>query len=149
MRDPRRIPIVLKFFRENPVQLSMFLFSDKLTKSPELTKEFEKFWKKYPDLRLGQALININLIPDGQAWFKEEVDWLLDMNYLDVGDIMFWGINYYKNGNLRKTTKYKLLRDLDTDHIKNIVKLFKDINALDKLHKRYLNYFNNRINEDR
>src|SRR5690606_515614 len=99
MRNPNRIPIVLKFFRENPEQLSMFLFNEKLTVSPILTNEFEDFWSKGPDLRLGQALINLGLISDGLAWYKEEVDWLIDHEYFKFEELNFWGSIYDKEGN--------------------------------------------------
>lgn len=36
MRNPKRIPIILK--------------------------EIEKYWEKYPDLRLGQIIINLNTL---------------------------------------------------------------------------------------
>lgn len=81
MRDPNRISKVLEFFRENPAQLSMFLFNTKLAKSPILTEEFEKFWKESPDLRLGQAIIVSKLISDEHSWNKEEVQWLIEHGY--------------------------------------------------------------------
>ena len=59
---------------------------------------------------------------------------------------IFWGINYFKNGKQRKTTKYKLLRDLDLEHIQNIIKFFEKYNAVNQIPIRYLNYFKNRIN---
>ena len=55
--------------------------------------------------------------------------------------------SYYKNNKKRKTTRFVLLKDLDTDHIKNIIKFFEDQNALHRLNKEYLEYFNKRIND--
>lgn len=145
MRNPNRIPIIVKFFRENPVQLSMFLFNDKLSKRIELTEEFEKFWKSFPDLRLGQALINCGGIPDGSAWNKEEVDWLIDHEYFKFEELHFWGSNFDKEGNALSETKYKLLQDLDDEHIENIIKFFD--NKYRKINSKYLEYFNKRLNE--
>ena len=47
---------------------------------------------------------------------------------------------------LVKKTSFKLLKDLDTDHIKNIIKFFENQNMLHRLNKEYLEYFNKRIN---
>lgn len=148
MRNPNRIPIILKFFRENPTQLSMFLFNIKLTKPVELSEEFEKFWLENPDLRLGQALINYNVIKDSTVWFKEEDNWLIDHGYFKLEEIKFWGVNYDKEGNRLPETQYKLLKDLDIEHIKNIIKWFEKHNPLDKINPFYLEYFNKRLNEE-
>ena len=146
MRNPNRIPIVLKFFRENPVQLSMFLYNNKLTKSPVLSEAFEKYWLENPDLRLGQALINSAITPDGLAWNKEEVDWLIDHDYFKFEELNFWGSNYDKEGNLLPKTRYKLLKDLDTDHIQAILEFCKD--RTNKINSNYLEYFNKRLNDE-
>lgn len=143
MRQAKRIPIVLEVFRSNPATLSKFLYNDKLTKSPELTKEFEEFWLEEPDLRLGQALINRELIPDGDAWFKEEIDWLMDHEYLNPEDIFFWGVNYDEEGERLPETDYRLLRDLSTDHIEAILKWVDVRNQI--LPDEYLSYFMKRV----
>ena len=39
------------------------------------------------------------------------------------------------------------LKDLKTDHIQNIIKWFENQNALHRLNKEYLEYFNKRIND--
>lgn len=145
MRNPNRIPIILKFFRENPAQLSMFLYNSKLIKSPELTKTFEDLWLANPDLRLGQALINYNIIEDGLAWNKEEDLWLIEHDYFKFEELNFWGSNYDKNNKPLAKTQYKLLKDLDIDHIKAILEFYKG--RIDKINSKYLNYFNKRIRE--
>ena len=114
-------------------------------------EEIEEEWLKYPDCRLGQLLVNLNLIPskniENHIWNIEEDDWLIKNGYCNIEDIKFWGVNYYKNGKQRKTTKFKLLKDLDIDHIKNIIIFFEKYNSLDKLNKEFLEYFNKRIND--
>ena len=45
------------------------------------------------------------------------------------------------------TQKHIKLKDLDINHIKNIIIFFEKYNSLDKLNKEYLEYFNNKINE--
>ena len=109
-----------------------------------------KKWNNNPDQRFGQLLSNLNLVDkeiEDHIWNIEEDDWLIQNGYCNIEDIKFWGINYYKNGKKRKSTKYKLLKDLDNDHIQNIIKFFEKYNTLDFLPKDYLKYFNKRIND--
>lgn len=153
MRNPNRIPICLTLLFTD-LTLSKFLntSSQKLVDNIyDNLEEIKETWLKYPDLRFGQLLCNLRLIPDidieNHIWNIEEDDWLIINNYCNFEDIKFWGVNYYKNGKKRKFTKYKLLKDLDLDHIKNIIKFFENYNALNQLHKEYLEYFNKRINE--
>ena len=111
----------------------------------------KKTWNEHPDLRFGQLLCNLRLIPDinieNHIWNIEETIWLVDNNYCTFEEIHFWGVNYFKNGKLRKNVKYKLLRELDIEHIKNIIKFFEERNAINRIPQRYLNYFNQRLNE--
>ena len=153
MRNKNRIKIVLDLMLNKEILLhflntsSQKLIDDLYNNWEEIKEE----WLKYPDCRLGQLLVNLNLIPSKNIehiiWNIEEDRWLIDNGYIKFEDIKFWGINYYKNGKKRKTTKFKLLRDLDNDHIQNIIKFFEKYNSLDKLNKPYLEYFNNKINE--
>jgi len=153
MRNPNRIPICLNYLMNN--NLFKFLGNNatgvivnKIVDNYDLIK---KTWNEYPDLRFGQLLCNLRLIPDidieNHIWNVEEDDWLIKNGYCKFEDIKFWGVNYYKNGKKRKSTKYKLLKDLDLDHIKNIIKFFEKYNALNQLNKEYLEYFNKRIDE--
>ena len=152
MRNKLRIPICLKLLFQNKI-IYKFLgtnapgWAKKLHENWEL---IEKEWNKYPDYRFGQLLSNLNLIDkeiENIIWNIEEDNWLIQNNYCNIEDIKFWGVNYYKNGKKRKTTKFVLLKDLETDHIINIIKFFEDQNMLHKLNKQYLEYFNKRIND--
>ena len=154
MRNSKRIPICLKLLFQNKT-LYHFLGTNTPGWAKKLHENWnliEKEWLKYPDCRLGQLLVNLNLIPSKNIehiiWnIEEEDDWLIKNGYCNIEDIKFWGVNYYKNGKQRKTTKFKLLKDLDINHIKNIIIFFEKYNSLDKLNKEYLEYFNKRINE--
>ena len=153
MRNSKRIPVVLDLMLNKEILLhflntsSQKLIDDLYNNWEEIKEE----WLKYPDCRLGQLLVNLNLIPSKNIehiiWNIEEDDWLIENGYCNIEDIKFWGVNYYKNGKQRKTTKYKLLKDLDNDHIQNIIKWFEDQNALHRLNKEYLEYFNKKIND--
>ena len=153
MRNKNRIQIVLDLML-NKETLLHFLNTSSQKLIDDLYNNWEEIkeeWLKYPDCRLGQLLVNLNLIPSKNIehiiWNIEEDNWLIENGYCNIEDIKFWGVNYYKNGKKRKTTKFKLLKDLDTDHIKNIIKFFEKYNTLDFLPKEYLEYFNKRIND--
>ena len=153
MRNKLRVSIVLDLMLNKEILLH-FLNTSSQKLIDDLYnnwEEIEEEWLKYPDCRLGQLLVNLNLIPSKNIehiiWNIEEDDWLIKNGYCNIEDIKFWGVNYYKNGKQRKSTKYKLLKDLDNDHIQNIIKFFEKYNTLDFLPKDYLKYFNKRINE--
>lgn len=150
MRNKDRIPILCNYFHQGEI-LQKFLNTDDKN---VVFKIFNKFtsvmleWNSCPDYRFGQLLANMNLVSkeiEDNIWNIEEDDWLIKNNYCNIEDIKFWGVNYYKNGKKRKTTKFKLLKYLDIDHIQNIIKFFEDQNALHRLNKEYLEYFNKRI----
>ena len=155
MRNSKRIPVVLDLMLNKEILLH-FLNTSSQKLIDDLYnnwEEIEEEWLKYPDCRLGQLLVNLNLIPSKNIehiiWNIEEDDWLIKNGYCNIEDIKFWGVNYYKNGKQRKTTKFKLLRDLDINHIKNIIIFFEKYNSLDKLNKEYLEYFNKKINDNK
>ena len=152
MRNKLRIPICLDLMLNKETLLHF------LNKSSQKTidiiynhwERFEKEWLKSPDQRFGQLLSNLDLVPkdiENTIWNIEEDRWLIDNDYIKFENIKFWGVNYYKNGKKREKTKFVLLKDLELDHIKNIIIFFEKYNSLDKLDTEYLNYFNKRIND--
>lgn len=152
MRNQLRIPIICNYFHQGEI-LQKFLNTDD---KQDVFKIFQNFttimleWNKYPDQRFGQLLSNLGLVTkeiENHIWNIEEDDWLIKNGYCNIEDVKFWGVNYYKNGNKRKSTKFKLLKDLDDDHIQNIIKFFEKYNALNQLRKDYLEYFNKRLND--
>jgi len=48
---------------------------------PRIMKKLSKLWKRYPDMRLNQLLINAGLIPDGSHWHAddEELEIIIDI----------------------------------------------------------------------
>jgi hypothetical protein len=152
MRNPKRIPICLNLLLNDDI-LKKFLntFSNKLLDNVmENCDEIKKTWLKHPDARFGQLLCYLRLIPnmdiENHIWNIEESDWLINNGYCKIEDVKFWGVLYYKNGNKRKKVKHVLLKDLKTDHIKNIINFFEKYKSIDQLPKDYLEYFNKRIN---
>lgn len=83
-------------------------------------------WLKYPDMRFGQLLINLGLIEDNlKIWLDEEVNILKDQG-VNLREFLLWGSIYDKDKNLLDNITYRLIKDLDTNHIKNILKDFKE-----------------------
>jgi len=92
MRNKNRIPIVLNIFENNDKALIEFLGtnSSKLIHNIyDNWDEIDETWNKYPDLRFGQLLVNLRLIPsidiENKIWNIEENNWLIKNNYLDAG----------------------------------------------------------------
>lgn len=152
MRNKNRIKIVLDLMLDKETLLH-FLNTPSQKLIDNIYNNWEEIkeeWLKSPDQRFGQLLSNLGLVPkdiEDYIWNIEEDDWLIKNGYCNIEDVKFWGVNYYKNGKQRKTTKFKLLKDLDIDHIKNIIIFFEKYNSLDKLNKEYLEYFNKQIND--
>ncbi len=144
MRRPERIPIILNYFKKNPVQLEAFVeqkVSDSLLKKL-LSKNVQDYWTKNYDQRFGQILYNLGLVKDA-AYYKEDTAWLINHNYIKPEELLFWGRGLDKNNQKLPKTEYILLKDLTLDHIKAIIKYFKlhDMN----INEEYLKYFNSRI----
>ena len=79
-------------------------------------------WMKHPDMRIGQLLINMNLIEDDlKVWLLEESDILLEQGIAPI-DCLYWVSILDKDGNLLSEPKSKLIKDLDKDHIIAIIK---------------------------
>jgi hypothetical protein len=77
-------------------------------------------WKKVPDQRFGQFMINRGDIPDIlKAWVDEEED-ILEAQGLPPEEYLFWGSNYDKDMNQLPETIYRLIKDLDSSHINAI-----------------------------
>lgn len=149
MRNPKRIPIILEkidwqLFVDHMVALEQ---SEKaLNEINSSLNLIEHMWKKYPDLRLGQLLINILIIPDSQiAWNTEEVDWMIQTGQLDFEDICFWGKNFDKDGNKLPQTEYITLREVTPDHAQAILDYIEKHNGY--LPMRYSNYFKKKASE--
>lgn len=146
MRNEKRIPIILDFFKNNKQALEEFtgLPTHEIDNLYKHWEDVSKEWKEEPDQRLGQLLINLNLIPDGEVWFVEEKEWLIKRNYIPVEEISFWGRIYGKDGKKLPEREWIPLDKLTTDHIKGILEFFKG--KEDNLNPTYLEYFKQRTN---
>ena len=80
-----------------------------------------KYWMKCPDLRFGQMLIKLCILPDTlQIWQDEEYD-ILKGQGLAEREIMFWGRTTDENRKPLPQIQWILIKDMSTDHIKAIL----------------------------
>lgn len=147
MRQKERIPICLKLFRRKNIFKKLYDSDFAYNLFFKNYRKIKSTWEKYPDLTLTQLLINGGYMNDGPLWNIEEDDWLVDNKFVNIEDIKYWGINYSKEGKRLDKTQFKMLKDLDLDHIENIIKFFERNNAMNQLNKKYLEYFIKRIRE--
>ena len=137
MRIEDRIPIVLKLIKNNKYSFIKYLLSKTGLENykeliPEILERLEQNWdkaeelyRKNPDLRITQVLVNTNIFPNFQGfwYYKEDDDLMIESGLCEPRDIYFWGVNYDKNGNRLYKTEFRLIKDLKIKHIKNILKL--------------------------
>lgn len=82
----------------------------------------QQLWTEYPDGRFSQTLVNNDYIPNYQGfWYYTEESEILKKQGVDASEYLFWGQNYDKKGERLPETRYRLIKELDTDHIKTIL----------------------------
>ena len=82
----------------------------------------QQLWTEYPDERFSQTLVNNNYIPNYQGfWYYMEESEILKEQGVDASEYLFWGQNYDEKGERLPETRYRLIKELDTDHIKAIL----------------------------
>jgi len=92
-------------------------------------KYIEQEWLKEPDARFGQLLINLGIVKDDfQTWVSEISDYPLPHKV--VREVQTWG--HYEGHVMSQigpipTYKQIKIKDLETSHIKNILKTQKHI----------------------
>lgn len=135
MRPANRIPIYINLLRSKigeEISLnSIFEFSKineidiKLCFSEKNLNELETIWKQNPDLRFSQLLVNTGFISNFPGlWYYTEDDKIMLKFGFEPREVLLWG-TFGKNGD--QQLKYKLIKDLDIDHIEAILKNVKVI----------------------
>lgn len=114
----------------------------------------KEYWLLHFDLRFSQVLINLEYIPYILGvWYNYEEDEILKMQGYLPRDYIFWGSIYDDKGNTLSETSYKLIKDLDINHMQKLIDgdwignyfTFKIINEelVRKLRKNKLTVINN------
>jgi hypothetical protein len=115
-----------------------FSYFEDLLNSPLTYAKFREYWKENPDQRIGQVLINLNLIPDNmRIWLDEESDILIDQG-IPPEECLYWTSMYDKEDNLLEKPITRLIKDLEPNHIKKILKM-----CYPKLSENYRKAFDN------
>jgi len=151
----------------NPARISIVLdlinWSDFITSNTHIKEDSEilpkliqhivsnmgsirKIWLKNPTERLGKLLIQEQYLPNyAKLALCDESDWLIENGYCTYEEIHFWGRTRDERGNKLPETKYILLKDITDAHVSAIIDWCDEHNI--KLHGKYKDYFNKRINE--
>lgn len=88
-----------------------------LLQQPNTLMLIGSYWKENPDQRIGQVLINLNLVPDKMdIWLAEEHEILLNQG-IAPEDCLYWTSWYDKDNNALTESISRLIKDLDTSHI--------------------------------
>lgn len=125
MRPPERIDIFLENIDWDFLSERWDIKIDEDLQKKILSEDNIKDWKAFPDLRFGQLLINNGIIPDTfNIWYDED-DEILRKQGVDLREFVFWGLNYDEDENLLPKTKYRLIKNLDTKHIRKILIMFE------------------------
>lgn len=99
------------------------------------------YWKENHDQRIGQAAINLGLVPDNLIiWSDEEWEILQDQG-LEPEEYLFWTSYLDKDENKLDKPITRLIKDLDVAHIRAIKAYFNKHQAY--LPPNYVKAFNN------
>lgn len=125
MRLKERIP---NFIEKVNIE-NLFLNIWELPVSKEIIESIKKdlpriqqLWSEYPDERFSQTLVNNDYIPNYQGfWYYMEESEILKEQGVEASEYLFWGQNYDEKRKRLPETRYILIKELDTDHIKAIL----------------------------
>ena len=119
MRRPERIPIFLEKVDWDKLEERWQIDISQSLRGEILAKRY--FWEQEPDLRFGQWLINLGLLPDHLNIWNDEEDWILSSQGIPAREYKFWGRNFDKDMNRLPKTEWILIKDMTTDHIQAIL----------------------------
>jgi hypothetical protein len=79
-------------------------------------------WMHMPDLRFSQILIYLDYVPNlSGGWFYYEEDEILEIQGYKPREYTFWGNLYDKDKNKLPEVNYILVKDLNIDHMQNLI----------------------------
>jgi hypothetical protein len=87
--------------------------------------QFSKFinqWYEFPGSNVLQILANLDFITfQGHLWMTSDVEIFTELGY-EPREFVYWGNTMDEGGRIFDRTNWILIRDLDTNHVKNIIK---------------------------
>lgn len=147
MRLIERLPVILNIFKDDEIKLKFLYYQygvseDSSNSVKKLIEERvqqmlsnwkdreDTLWEEWlmrQDQRLIQLLVNLDVTGHFPHDYQcEESDWLLEHDLVQYRDILFWGQNFDENDVQLPETKYVLIKDMELDHVKAILKANKD-----------------------
>jgi len=140
MRNPDRIDI----FRSE-VSIKDLEKRWNVTATDYCPLKFYTYWEKYPDQRVGQALINCGMVEGSfTTWSDEDVNILKDLG-INIKPLLQWTSYYDKDKNLLDKPIKRTVEELDTDHIEAIMSDYEK--KIQPLTEDYVNAFKEILEE--
>lgn len=128
MRSPERIPIFLKLVKWDKLLklFNIFQYDDTIDKvCYEINNNLsyiQEYWEANPDLRITQVLVNTGFIPNKPgSWYYQEEWSLLKAMGINPKEFLTWKSIYDEHNNHLKKPIVRLIKDLETDHLKKIL----------------------------
>ena len=157
MRTELRIPIVLDYIENNERKVLEYLYKEifpnvneiyyrdlleeSLDRWLNIKKVFEDYYKRNPDYRLTQILVNLGIINNymGFWYYLEDEEIMIFCGLCEERDIYFWANYLDSEGNSLNKINYILIKDLETSHIRSILNL-------KHLSNKYINILSKELN---
>jgi len=128
MRIKERIPVFLEkvdwpslLTKVWKLDLSSEILNDLIIEINASKEEIKDYWLMYQDQRISQVLVNLGLIPNmsGLWYYMEEIEILKELG-VPPREYLLWG--HYIDHKNPESLRYSPIKDLSTEHIKNILK---------------------------
>jgi hypothetical protein len=84
-------------------------------------KDFIELWMNNPDLRFGQAMVNLGYNIFDPLYHLEESEILVNWCGYSRPESYIWGSNYNEDGSIRKKPLYRFIDQLDDKHLATMV----------------------------
>lgn len=123
MRDQIRIDNFLKKVNINHLITEIWKLPDiNVQNIINDVSKIRECWMNMSDLRFSQILIYLDYIPNlSGSWYYYEEDEILEMQGYKPREYTFWGNLYDKNQNKLPEVNYILVKDLNIDHMQNLI----------------------------
>jgi len=120
MRPVARIKPLLPILRDNIEHFLSHTTSDLNPKDIDWNI-VEEHWKLNHDFRFVQLLSWLYPNNFFSSFNTEELDYVINELKVDPVHVLLWGVNFDKDGRKLPETEYRMIKDLETDHIQAIL----------------------------